>query len=742
MCSSSYTSTRKSRVKVSRGPAPARLQQHGFRPALVKVVNESTITKKLRIISPQAGAVYAGESLGSLTRQGQTELKSVGDPRGRERFLHVEMFHSPPMTASLSGLAVEYALALIYSNESGKREATIGFDVEQGTQDLGFRGETPVLFDVTPATPVELRIADFDGRPTAARLVFRDRVQHVYPPQVKRLAPDFFFQKQIYRQDGDTVPLPPGELTVQFSRGPEYRVLEKKFVVPESGKLTLDLALERWVRPAEFGFYCGDHHIHAAGCAHYTNPTEGVSTRDMFMQVKGEGLNVGCILTWGPCFDYQRQFFMPGIDKLSEPLTVVKYDLEISGFGSQSLGHVCLLNLTDQTYPKSDGVKGWPTWTTPVMRWAKAQGGFTGYAHSASGLHIDPAASGKRQLEQLDANRDARLSPAEAAAGLLTEAFDKIDANRDGTLTESELVASHDRVADVLPNLAVPEMNGVGAMEIGVTTALGLCDFISAMDSARIPEWNCWYHLLNCGFPLKVSGETDFPCMSSTRVGQGRVYVQLGKIDRLDFRAWCEGLGCGRSYVSDGFAHALRFTVNNRPAGDVIELGSPGSVAVKALVAFSNETPLDVPYGGVVPPSGLRKGGDTVVLYEPRDLNAKDSGHRRVEVVVNGRSVATQDVPADGQTHELSFDVPIARSSWVALRHFPQLHTNPVNVLVGGQPIRASRASARWCAATIEQLWRSRSKVISPQERPEAEQTFERAIGIYQKIAKESPSTM
>ena len=60
-------------------------------------------------------------------------------------------------------------------------------------------------------------------------------------------------------------------------------------------------------------------------------------------------------------------------------------------------------------------------------------------------------------------------------------------------------------------------------MEIPVAVAQGVCDFISAMDTPRIAEWNCWYHLLNCGFPLKVSGETDFPCMSGTRVGQGRV---------------------------------------------------------------------------------------------------------------------------------------------------------------------------------------------------------------------------
>src|SRR6185437_10359001 len=99
-----------SRVKVTRGPAPANLQQGGFTPVLVKVVNQSTVTKRLRIVSPQAGAVYSGESPGSLTRQGQLQLKSDADAsadkrRANDRFLQVEMFTSPPMTSNLSGLA-------------------------------------------------------------------------------------------------------------------------------------------------------------------------------------------------------------------------------------------------------------------------------------------------------------------------------------------------------------------------------------------------------------------------------------------------------------------------------------------------------------------------------------------------------------------------------------------------------------------------------------------------------------
>jgi len=165
--------------------------------------------------------------------------------------------------------------------------------------------------------------------------------------------------------------------------------------VPAKGQAKISVRLERWVDPMQFGFYGGDHHIHGAGCSHYDSPTKGVRPADMFAQVKGEGLNVGCVLTWGPCFDFQRDYFSPIADGVSEPLTLLKYDLEISGFGSAALGHVCLLNLKNQTYPKSKGTKteAWPSWTVPVLRWCKEQGGVTGYPHSA--LHVNPAATAK-----------------------------------------------------------------------------------------------------------------------------------------------------------------------------------------------------------------------------------------------------------------------------------------------------------------------------------------------------------
>lgn len=736
------------RVKVARGAAPAVLQQSGYTAVLVKIANESGGTQRLRIGSPQAGPVYAGMAALSAERMQQRHLRENENVERRtDRFLEVEMFAAAPMTTHLSGLEVEYAIALIYAHEAGRREATLTCDVGQGTQDLGFRAEVPVLFEVRPAVAVKLEVLDHDGTSTTGRFMFVDKHGHVFPPQAKRLAPDLFFQKHIYRADKETVLLPPGGLTMFYGRGPEYRWVKREVTVPNAASADVKVQLERWVNPAAYGFYSGDHHVHASGCAHYTSPTEGVEPADMFRQVKGEALNVASVLTWGPGFDYQQRFFSAEMDRRSEPLTVIKYDIEVSGFGSQALGHVCLLNLKEQIYPGANASKGWPTWTLPVLRWTKAQGGVGGYAHSASGLQINASAATKRLIEALDANRDGRVDAAEARAagemadgrGLLPEAFGAMDTNGDRVLSGAELEASHERAAHELPNLAIPELNSVGAQEIFVTAALGACDFISAMDTDRISEWNAWYHLMNCGLPVKASGETDFPCMSGTRVGQGRSYVQLGKVGRVDYAAWCEGIARGRSYVSDGYAHALEFRVAGKASGEEVRMEKGGEVKVAAKVAFSPETPLEPAYGGAMPTGGRRFVGDTVIMREKEAADPRyREGKRLVEVIVNGKVLAQREVPADGREHVVEFSVPVERSSWVALRQFPQLHTNPVNVLVAGRPIRASRESALWALGCIEQLWRVRAMRIGAAERGEAEKAYEEARMVYRRVAEEA----
>ncbi len=128
----------------------------------------------------------------------------------------------------------------------------------------------PILFEVRPAIEVRLRVRDFDGTPTVGRFTFTDKWGHVYPPQPKRLAPDFFFQRQIYRPDGGTVLLPPGEFEVEYGRGPEYRLKRQRIVIPDKGPVELSFTLERWIHPAAWGWYSGDHHIHAKGSCRRT----------------------------------------------------------------------------------------------------------------------------------------------------------------------------------------------------------------------------------------------------------------------------------------------------------------------------------------------------------------------------------------------------------------------------------------------------------------------------------------
>lgn len=63
---------------------------------------------------------------------------------------------------------------------------------------------------------MKLKIADEDGSPTAARFLIRDKLDRVCPYRTKGYAPDLFFQNHIYRFDGETVELPPGEYSVEI----------------------------------------------------------------------------------------------------------------------------------------------------------------------------------------------------------------------------------------------------------------------------------------------------------------------------------------------------------------------------------------------------------------------------------------------------------------------------------------------------------------------------------------------
>jgi len=686
-----------SRVKVQPGAAKPELVEAGSRIFLVKVINEAGVTARLETESANALSVYVQSDSSA------EPPKKVSPTDVRDRWMGLELYDKNPMSERLSGLPLEYRILEIYSRDRGQRSANISFSVGQGTQDIGFRNEMAVLFNALPAYALQLRVRDESGAPSMAAFTIRDALGRLYPNPSKRLAPDLFFQPQVYRANGETILLPEGTYKVTCSMGPEYQPQTKQVQLTATGSNEVSFAMERWINPPKYGWYSGDHHVHAAGCSHYQNPTEGVRPEDMVRQIEGEKLNVGAVLTWGPCYYYQKQFFSGKDHPLSKPGELMHYDLEVSGFPSSHAGHLVLLGLTDQDYPHCLRIEQWPTWDLPILRWGKSQGALVGFAHSGWGLGVK-----SREL----------------------------------------------------PNYEIPGFDSIGANEYIVdVTHPDAVDFISTMDTPYVWELNIWYHTLNVGFRTRISGETDFPCITDARVGQGRAYA---KIDGpLTYKAWLEALRAGRSYVSDGRSHLVDFSVNGVEVGtSASDVKLARSATVHARVKVSAYLPSAgegvtsekepswmIPLGNAGTKHGVNIASATNIQNRPLDQEpywhierARIGNTRQVplELVMNGKPVARKNIVANGTLQDVAFDVPVTRSSWLAVRILGSSHSNPIFVLVNGRPIRASRASAQWCLAAVNQCWTQKAPKISKRDLPDAQAAYDHARGVYAKLLTES----
>lgn len=707
------------RVKVMRGPAEARLMQHGWTSFLVKVKNDAGVTSKLQAESTHAMPALHMSSSGSRAKK--ENLLTAGQVANR--FLEIQMFDSRPLSPGLSGLGLEYAVVQIYSKDAGKREAELGFNIGQGTQDIGFRSTINILFTILPSVKVTFNVKDDDGSATTASFTITDGVERIidrsatasksndidyrlttaqkefwqgripspdykipvrltgiYPLPSRRVAafdeyPDFFFQPQIYRADGEHVLLPPGKFKVRFTRGPEYQIQTNEITVPPGvDSMNVSFHLKRWINMAKLGWYSGDHHVHAAGCSHYESPEEGVDPEAMWRQIVGEDLAVGAVLGWGPGWYHQKQFFTGDTHPLSTRENVMRYDVEVSGFPSSHAGHVVLLNLKEDDYPGTSEIEDWPSWTLPVFKWAKSQNAITGYAHSGWGL--EPTEKTKK-----------------------------------------------------FPNYVTPKMDGIGANEYIVTVAHNVVDFFSAGDTPAPWELNMWYHTLNCGFRTRLSGETDYPCIYDERVGLARSYFKPE--GTLTYDKYISALKSGRSYISEGGSHIIDFSVNG------LEMGTNNS---EVKLKGNREAKVNARVTALLPEQQSEDGA--VIAQRPLDRQpywnierARIEKTRKVavELVVNGEAVASTDVVADGNWNDISFNYQFKHSSWVALRIYPSSHTNPVFVIVDEKPVHI-KASAAWCRDAVDQCWKMKKNNIRPAERKEAEAAYDKARTIYDKI--------
>jgi hypothetical protein len=668
-----------SRVKVQAGPAPKELIEQGWRVFLVKVHNQAGVTAPLHCASPNAAPLQ--DSSNDAEPPQKISQRDVV-----QRWLDVDTYDKPPMNERLSGLALEYRIVELFSRDRGERESKLSFDVGQGTQDLGFRNEVNLLFKCQPCVTVKLEVLDDDGTPTTGHFTFRDARGRVYPARSRRLAPDFFFHDQVYRQHGEKMLLPAGKYHVTYTRGPEYLVSERDIEVPDNGPHTERFRMKRWINLARAGWFSGDHHVHAAGCAHYSSPTQGVQPADMMRHIVGEDLNIGCVLTWGPCWYHQKQNFDGRVHPLSTARHLMRYDVEVSGFPSSHAGHVVLLRLTEDDYPGTKRIEEWPSWNLPVLEWGQGQGGIVGYAHSGLGLRV--------------AGRS-------------------------------------------LPTFEMPAFDGIGANEYIVDVTHDACDFISAVDTPFVWELNIWYHTLNCGFTTRISGETDFPCMYEERVGLGRSYVKLDRDQPLDFDRWVEGIRDGCSYCCDGLTHLFDFEING------LGVGEPGDGKRRSFLAVKHGETLKIKCkaAGLLEEQSMRSRMVTRDLGEDwgeqpywhiERARVKDTRQVPVELIVNGYVVDKKLIEADGRIEDLEFEYQPERSSWIAIRVFPAAHTNPIFVELDGAPIRASKRSAQWCLDAVDRCWASKSPLIRDTELAAARAAYDRARAIYRRILQEA----
>lgn len=179
--------------------------------------------------------------------------------------------------------------------------------------------------------------------------------------------------------------------------------------------------------------------------------------------------------------------------------------------------------------------------------------------------------------------------------------------------------------------------------EVSVDVALGKIDAIDLFSFGRefddgfpLPDGtpmpgavDFYYKFLNTGARVAVAGGTDKMYNIQT-VGSVRTYVYTGK-RRLSYPDWIEGIRKGRTYVTTG--PQVDFRANGRMVGSVLTLRKGASVQLKAVVDIPPDYPADV-----------------------------------IEFVQNGKVVASKDLAEGVTREELTLDLDVTESGWVAAR--------------------------------------------------------------------------
>jgi hypothetical protein len=181
--------------------------------------------------------------------------------------------------------------------------------------------------------------------------------------------------------------------------------------------------------------------------------------------------------------------------------------------------------------------------------------------------------------------------------------------------------------------------------------------------------YKTWYALADCGLRIPIAAGTSYGRLS--RLGFNRVYARVD--GDLTTASWAAALVRGDGFVTNGPLLWLR--VGDRLPGDGLALDAPGRVRVNVQL----------------------------VSHHPVRL---------VEILQNGRVVASRELTTDGPNQGLDWEetLPVDEPCWFAARCFGEAdvryphqacpnqfaHTNILMVTVAGRKPTSAATAARF----------------------------------------------
>ncbi|MEM3014030.1 MAG: CehA/McbA family metallohydrolase [Candidatus Bathyarchaeia archaeon] len=211
----------------------------------------------------------------------------------------------------------------------------------------------------------------------------------------------------------------------------------------------------------------------------------------------------------------------------------------------------------------------------------------------------------------------------------------------DETHNQGGIVIAHSGFNQVF-ELEVPKVSNPGSFETPIDLALGKIDLLEVNSLETTAEW---YMALNCGFRVPAATGPDF-FLSDCR----RVYVYTGK--KFSTKLWLQNLKKGKSFITNG--PMLFLTVDDKKPGSIITINKGKSVKIRCLAK-----------------------------------NHRDN-IERLEIIFNGKKIKSIKNIGKKESLELSFELPVKESGWIAARCFSVdknfwAHTNPVYLEVSGE---------------------------------------------------------